>query len=312
VNTIVASLLGLLVALGIVFLLEHLDDTIRSADEVSEVAGLATLGAIPGMKGDAKRTAIYRLVSLLYPRSPAAEAYRTLRTNIQFAAVDGDPRTLLVTSSVPGEGKTTTSCNLAVAFAQAGRRTLLIDADMRKPGVHQLFNLSNGAGLSTLFLEHRDDAAASLTHSTEQERLWILTSGPLPPNPAELLSSQRFRGILDGLRERFDLIVIDSPPVQAVTDAAILSALTDGVVFVIDAGRTRRGAVRHGRDALSRSGARILGAVLNRLSQRAQAESYYAYGSYSGYRDPSPGAGRQAEQLGTARTAAAPAATRRD
>ena len=294
-NTAFAALVGLMLAIGIAFLAEYLDDTLKSSEQVEEAVGLPTLGAIIRMKGDARRKEMYRLATLLNPRSPAAEAYRTLRTNIEFASVDSPLRTILVTSAIPGEGKTTTAANLAIAFAQAGRRTLLLDADLRKPGVHRIFELPNATGLTSLV--RADDAATeSLTNATEQENLRVMTTGPLPPNPAELAGSQRMRTILFRLASEFDLVVVDSPPLQAVTDAAILSSLTDGTLLVIDAGRSRRGAVQQGREALARVDAHVLGAVLNRLSERLQSEYYYYryYGGYYGHDDAAvAGATRQ-------------------
>jgi succinoglycan biosynthesis transport protein ExoP len=273
-NTILAALVGLLIALGLAFLLDYLDDTVKSTDDVEVVAGLPTLGTITKMRGAKGRSEIYRLATLLYPRAPVAEAYRSLRTNVEFAAVDAPVKTLLVTSAIPGEGKTTTAANLAVVFAQAGRRTILLDADFRKPGVHKIFDLPNTAGLSSLMRtdETRIDDVAQ---ATEQENLRVITSGPLPPNPAELLGSQRMRMILERLAGAGDLVVIDSPPVQAVTDAAILASITDGTLFVVDAGRTRRGAVRSGREALAKAEARVLGVALNRLSEKSSGGYYY-------------------------------------
>ncbi len=283
-NTLLAALVGLMLAVGIAFLAEYLDDTLKSSDQVEDAVGLPTLGAIVRMKGDAKRKEMYRLATLLYPRSPAAEAYRTLRTNIEFTSVDTPLRTILVTSSVPGEGKTTTAANLAVAFAQSGRRTLLLDADLRKPGVHRMFDLPNAHGLTSL-LRADDAATESLTSPTEQEHLRVMSTGPLPPNPAELLGSQRMRTVLQRLASEFELVVVDSPPLQAVTDAAILASIADGTLFVVDAGRTRRGAVQQGREALAKVDARAIGVVLNRLSERLQSEYYYYryYGDYYGH-----------------------------
>jgi non-specific protein-tyrosine kinase len=271
----------LLAAVGIALLVEYLDDSLTSSDDVQEVTGLPTLGVVPVMSGDAKRSEIYRLMALLNPRSPVAESYRTLRTNIEFASVDTPLRTLLVTSSVPKEGKTTTAGNLAVVFAQAGSRVLLVDADLRKPGVHALFKLPNQHGLSTLF---RDEAATvrSVAQNTELDGLKVVTSGPLPPNPAELLGSRRWHAILERLKAEADLVIIDSPPLQAVTDAALLAAAVDGTVFVVQARRTRRGAVRQGRDALDRGGGNILGVAMNKLKEREYDQYYYRYYSYYG------------------------------
>ena len=278
-STLLAALVGLLIALGIAYTLEYLDDTVKSSEDVEAATGLATLGTVIKMKGDGGRSEIYRLATLLYPRGPAAEAYRTLRTNLEFAAVDEPVRTLLVTSSIPGEGKTTTASNLAVAFAQAGRRVILLDADLRKPGVHKVFDLPNAAGLTSL-LRTDDVAIDDVVQATEEERLQVITTGLLPPNPAELLGSNRMKTILERLVAAADLVIVDSPPLQAVTDAAILSAITDGTLLVIDAERTRRGAAGHGREALAKADARVLGVALNRIS--ARAGSNYVYYDYYG------------------------------
>jgi non-specific protein-tyrosine kinase len=279
-NTLIAAAVGLLLALGLAYLLEYLDDTLKSADDVESVLGLPTLGAITRMKGGKDRSEIYRLAMLLYPRSPAAEAFRSLRTNTEFASVDVPLTTLLVTSSVPGEGKTTTAANLSVAMAQAGHRTILLDADFRKPGVHKIFNIPNRTGLSSL-LRRDGSSAAEVMQETEQENLRVITTGPLPPNPAELLRSKRMSAVLLQLSNSADYVVIDSPPVQAVTDAAVLASMVDGTLFVVDAGRTHRGTVRSAQDAMARAGARVVGVVLNRIDA-AVAYTYDYYGAYGG------------------------------
>ncbi len=299
-NTILAALVGLLLAIGVAFLLEYLDDSLKTADDVEVVVGLPTLGTIIKMRGDKARSEIYRLAAILYPRSPVAEAYRTLRTNVEFAAVDAPVRTLLVTSSIPGEGKTTTASNLAVVFAQAGRRTILVDADFRKPGVHRIFDLPNNHGLSSL-LRTDETTIELVAQATEQDNLLVITTGPLPPNPAELLGSQRMRLILERLAADADLVIVDSPPLQAVTDAAILSSITDGTLFVIDAGRTRRGAVRSGREALAKADARTLGVALNRLPERSMG-GYYYYDYYGAY-----GVEAEGREGSQPRTASSPA-----
>lgn len=292
-NTVLAALAGLLLAVGAAYLLEYLDDTLKSADDVDAAVGLSTLGAIIRMKGDADRAPMYRLATILYPRSPAAEAYRTLRTNIEFAAVEAPVRAILVTSSVPGEGKTTTAANLAAVFAQAGKRTVLVDCDLRKPGVHRIFGLPNATGLTTMLRNERAELA-DVAQSTEQESLRVVTTGPLPPNPAELVRSERMRAALGRIAAEADYVIVDSPPLQAVTDAAILSTLVDGTLLVVDAGRTRSGAVRSGREALAKVGARVLGVTLNRLSE-SMSGAYYYYDYYGGY-GPGEGDRRTARQ----------------
>ena len=280
-DTLLAAVAALIIAAGIVSLLEYLDDRVKDPETIEAVTGLGTLGTLPRMKGDKGRSEIYRLATLLYPRSPAAEAYRTLRSNIEFAAVDAPIRTLLVTSAVPGEGKTITSANLAAVFAQAGRRVLLVDADLRKPGVHVAFNLPNARGLTTLIRGDElglDDVALT----TEQAGLRILTSGPLPPNPAELLGSHRMRTVLERLKSEVDLVILDSAPLRGLTDSAVLSSFVDGTVLVIDAGVSRRQVVRQCRQALEKADANVLGAILNRIpdKSRSSGEAYgYGYGS---------------------------------
>ena len=280
-NTLLAAVIGLLAVGGAAFLAEQLDDSIKDPDTVREVANLSTLGTIARMKGDRDRSEIYQLAALLYPRSGVAEAYRTLRSNVEFAAVDAPVRTLLVTSAVPGEGKTVTAANLAVVFAQAGRKVLLVDADLRKPRVHAMFDLANAHGLTTML---RSDTVRpeAVSHLTEEANLRVLTTGPLPPNPAELLGSHRMQAVMGLLRESADLVIFDSPPLQAVTDSAVLSSVADGTLLVIDAGRSRRRAVRTAGEILARAGANVLGVVLNRMPAKAHSDYVGYYGEYDG------------------------------
>ncbi len=279
-NTILAAILGLLIAVGIAFLVEHLDDTVKSPEDVAEVAGIPTLGAIVRMKGEKGEE--YSLTALNYPRAPATEGFRTLRTNLEFASVDEPTRSILVTSAVPSEGKTTIASNLAVVFAQSGKKVLLLDADLRRPGVHRAFNLPNSFGLTNL-LRFDNLTVDSVANATSERNLRVITTGALPPNPAELLSSHRMKAVLAKLQKEVDLIVVDSPPLQVVTDAAILAAEVDGTLLVIDSGHTRKGSVRSAAEALSRVGAHVLGATVNRLSDRVGSYYYYQYyGNYYG------------------------------
>jgi non-specific protein-tyrosine kinase len=270
INTIIAAILGLLVAGAVVLIAAYLDDRIKTPEDVEEVLGLPTLGSVMRMGGERGRSEIYRLVTLLFPRSAVAESYRMLRSNLEFARVDRPIHTILVTSALPGEGKTVTAANLAIAFALEGRRVLLVDADLRKPAVHSLFDVPNTQGLTTML---RSDSVSleSVAHTNEQERLRVLTSGPLPPNPAEMLGSQRMLTVLQRLQASQDVLIIDSPPLRAVTDAAILSAFVDGTLLVIDASKSRRASVRLGREALTRVNAQVLGVVLNRVPAPSHA-----------------------------------------
>lgn len=274
-NTALGGLAGLVAMVALAFLLEYLDDTIKVPEDVEAQTSLPTLGTITRIRSAQKTDARYRLVTLLYPRSPASEAFRTLRTNVEFAGVDLPIRSLLVTSSSPGEGKTTVAANLAVAFAQAGRRTVLVDADLRHPEIHRLFNCQNESGLTTLL---RSDLGTlhSTIQSTEETNLSLLPSGPIPPNPAELLGSQKMRAIIEALKQDVDIVIFDSPPLRAVTDAAILAPAMDGTLLIISAGQTRRAVARLGREALVRVGARVIGATLNR-APRGDDGAYYGY-----------------------------------
>ena len=271
-NVLIAALLGLVVAAAIAFTAEHLDDRLKDAETVRGVTGLGTLGGITSVKGKRGMAEPTGVAAILHPRSAVAEAYRALRTNIEFASLEAPIRALLITSSVPGEGRTLTAANLAVVFAQAGRRVLLVDADLRKPGLHIVFDLPNTHGLTTLL---RSDKVVldDVVQSTEQENLMVLTSGPLPPNPSELLGSQRMRAMVDRFRADGDLTILDCPALQAFTDSAILSSCVDGTLLVIDAGHTHRGSVLQAREALTRVGANVLGVVLNRLPAGSRARS---------------------------------------
>jgi non-specific protein-tyrosine kinase len=212
------------------------------------------------------------LITLVNPRSAVAEAYRTLRTNIQFSSLDEPLRTLLVASASADEGKSTTLANLAVTFAQAGRRTILVDSDLRRPSLHAIFGMPNDQGLTTMLLQ--DDAPAPLVE-TPIEGLRLLASGPIPPNPSELLASRRLEGAIARLRDDADLVLFDSPPALAVSDAAVLSRRVDGVVLVVRAGKTRREHAARARQVLERAGARLLGVVLTNASVE---DAVYSYG----------------------------------
>ncbi|HLN60790.1 MAG TPA: CpsD/CapB family tyrosine-protein kinase [Symbiobacteriaceae bacterium] len=209
------------------------------------------------------------------PSSVVAEAFRVLRTNLQFLGLDEPLRSILLTSAAPGEGKSTTAANLGVAFAQAGTRVCLVDADLRRPMLAKLLGLENWAGLTTALIGQAP--LEECVKKTPVEGLWLLPSGPVPPNPAELLGSERMAALLERLKAEYDLVLIDSPPVLAVTDAAVLAPRTDGVVLVIRAGRTDRRAVQRARTALETVHARVLGTVLGGVAQSEKEGYYYAY-----------------------------------
>ncbi len=273
-NVLLAAMVGLILAVGAAFLLEYLDDTIKSPDDVVATLELTPLGAIPRIRDEGYEN---KLVAVRSPRSPTSEAYRTLRTNIQFSTLDQPARTLLVTSPNSVEGKSVTSANLAVTMAQAGLKTVLVDSDLRRPVQHKLFGLSNQSGLTNALLQEGQPSPDDHLQATEVENLQVLTSGPIPPNPSELLGSRRMRSLVQRLGEENDVLILDSPPILAVTDASVLATQVDGVLLVTDIGRTRRALAVRARDTLGNVGANILGVVVNRLSARTSGYYHYHY-----------------------------------
>ena len=215
--------------------------------------------------------AVSRLVVLCDPRSPAAEAYRTLRTNIQFSSLDRPIRTILATSTAPGEGKSTAIANLAVTLAQAEKRVILVDCDLRRPALHTLFDVPNNEGLTSLVLQEGSNLPLQ---PTNVPGLQLLTSGPLPPRPADILGSCRMEAVIAILVEHADIVLFDTPPVTAVTDAAVLATKVDGVLLVFRADNTKRGRAREARKCLERVNAHILGVVLTDVWAEHDQYSY--------------------------------------
>jgi capsular exopolysaccharide synthesis family protein len=216
------------------------------------------------------------LISKLRPKSVIAEQYRTIRTNIQFSMVDRDVKSIVMTSSGPWEGKSTTSANLASVFTDQGKRVLLVDADLRRPTVQRTFGLSNVEGLTTLLSEPDKKIDEVIQHVTGTE-LHALTSGPIPPNPSELLNSNRMNGLMKRFEEMYDIIIYDMPPVTSVTDAQIMAAKADGVVFVIRHGVAQKDSVLNAKELLEMVNANILGVVFNGVEKKSDY-SYYGYG----------------------------------
>jgi capsular exopolysaccharide synthesis family protein len=214
------------------------------------------------------------LITVSEPRSPISEAYRTLRTNLDFASLDEALKTLVVTSAGVGEGKSTTLANLATVSAQAGRKVILVDADLRRPTLHKVFGLSNEVGLTTVMMDNSALTSPSV-QETGVEGLSVLTSGPLPPNPAELMGSRRMGEVVGALAELADQVFFDTPPVVAVTDAAVLATKVDGVLLVIGAGKTRREYARSAVQRLEQINARLVGTVLTDVRMDAGFRGYY-------------------------------------
>lgn len=300
-NGSLALALGLTVGLGLAFLLEYFDERWDSPEEVEQVSGVPTFGIIPEFKAskrakkkgkkpsepddesdggqpDQKKDGdlTERPVTLLEPTSVAAEGYRTLRTNLFYGLVDNPPKTIVLTSPNPREGKSTTCANLGVVLAQAGKKTLIVDCDLRRPTMHKVFQLRNVWGLVNLLAR---ECEMQMALQQVIPDLSVISAGPMPRNPAELLSSKNFASFLDQAREEFDYVLIDSTPVQPVADSAILASQGDGVLLVLDAQNTRKGAVRQSKRALEVVGASIIGTVMNDF--KASKSGYYSYGSYT-------------------------------
>ncbi|MGD6776272.1 CpsD/CapB family tyrosine-protein kinase [Sutcliffiella horikoshii] len=233
------------------------------------------MGLRKKQKQTAKATASRHLISDKLPKSPISEQYRTIRTNIQFSSVDQNLRSIMVTSSGPAEGKSTTASNLAVVNAQQGKKVLFVDSDLRKPTAHYTFQQDNFRGLTTVLT--RQTSLSETIQSTRIENLDILTSGPIPPNPAELLSSRAMEDMLAAAYRIYDLVVFDTPPVLAVTDAQILANQCDGTVLVIASGSTDKDSAIKAKDLLNSAKAKLLGVVLN-MKKQSDSSYYYYYG----------------------------------
>ncbi|MED4054183.1 CpsD/CapB family tyrosine-protein kinase [Niallia taxi] len=221
---------------------------------------------------DSKR----KLVAKYDPKSPISEQYRTIRTNILYSSIDEEIRSVMVTSSGPGEGKSTTTANLAVVFAQQGKTVLMVDADLRKPTVHYTFKLPNITGLTSVLTNQTPLMEA--VNKTDEDSLYVLSSGPIPPNPSELLGSKAMHHFMEQALEEFDLIIFDTPPILAVTDAQILSNLCQGSVLVVSSGKTEKDSLLKTKELLDASNARVLGVVLNNKKVDKKG-SYYYYGT---------------------------------
>jgi len=271
-NTALAVVVGGMLGLGAVFLIEYLDDTVKSPEQVERELGLPVLGTIAKIENNNADSGVHVAEA---PRSPVAEAFRSLRSNIQFAAVDRPIHTLLITSAGPKEGKSTVCTNLGAVMAQGGRKMVILEADLRRPRVHKLLGLTRSFGLSDLFVQE-NLALDSALQDTEVPDLQAIASGELPPNPAELLGSERMSQILEALKGEADLVLIDSSPAAVVTDPVVLSEKVDAVLLVVEPGKTELPAAQHAVVALRRAGANLIGVVFNNVSRKRA--SYY--GSY--------------------------------
>ena len=273
-NTALAGVVGAMLAVGVSFLIEYLDDTVKTPDDIALSSGLETLGVIGRLTQSDDE-----LVTVSQPLSPASEAFRVLRTNIRFSSVDRPLRTLLVTSPGPLEGKSLTVANLAVTMAQAGLQVIVVDADLRRPRQHKVFRVHPRGGLTQSLL---DGVTNGRLQPIEGDNLTVLPAGELPPNPVELLGSQRMQDLLSQLLTRADIVLIDSPPVLPVADAAVLAPNIDGVLLIVHAGKTRRQALLQAVEGLYQVGGNLIGAVLNSVPV-GRGGYYYNYSYYDRY-----------------------------
>lgn len=297
-NVVVAGFLSLLVGLGLAFLADQLDNTIKGQGDVEQRLGLTFLGLIPAIEGAGRKkvkrsappTSGHRdLFVRANPKSQVAECCRSLRTSLSFISPDKPIRSLLVTSSAPQDGKTTAAVSLGIVMAEGGLRVLIVDTDMRRPRLHRVFGVSSEVGISNLLVGD-DVALEDATKSTEIPGLSVIPCGPTPPNPAELLQSRRFRELLSELTSRYDRVILDSPPVVAVTDPAIIGAIADGTLLIARAGQTKLEMGLHAVRQLTDVGANLLGMVLNDVDLSFSGYAYYQY-RYGYYYGETPRSG---------------------
>jgi succinoglycan biosynthesis transport protein ExoP len=278
-NTLLATMVGFFFAAGAIIAREAMDDTIKTPEDISRKFKIPVLGVINHYNGKGETP-----ITLADPRSPTAEAYRTLRTNVNYTSVDTPLRTLMITSSEPGEGKTTTVSNLAIVLAQNGKQVIVADCDLRHPRIHTYFRLNNRRGMSNLFAQSTFALDGS-RQASGVDNLSVITTGSLPPNPAELLGSKKMQSILTAMTESAEVVLVDTPPILAVTDAAVLGPTVDGVILVVKPGKTRASALRQTLEQLHQVKANVLGVVLNDVVTRGSSYGYRYkyYRNYSAY-----------------------------
>lgn len=285
--TLLAAFAGLCIAIGAIAIYEYLDNTTKAETPYNEITGSSLLATVPTVPKLKER--FHQLFVLNSPRSPASEAVRLLRANVEFAAASEPISTLTISSSGPGEGKSTITANLAIAMAQAGYDVTLVDGDLRRPSQHKIFELPNKKGLSTL-LAQPGAAWQSMSYRIPNLKLTIMTSGPIPPNAADLLRSQQFASLLETLKEHSDIVLIDTPPILAASDALVVSASTDAMLFICQAETTRIDRLAQAVDALPET-VRIAGVVLNQQSVSRKDAYYYIY-----YTEDDSGTGEEIRQ----------------
>jgi succinoglycan biosynthesis transport protein ExoP len=280
-NGVAGLALGILLGVALAFLREYLDDSVKTKEDLERASGLTVVGLIPELP-DWKNRKATPLVAMAQPRSHASEAYRTVRTSLEFLGLDNPITSVQVTSALAAEGKTTTLSNLATTFAKGGQRVIVLCCDLRRPRVHEFFGLDNRVGFTSILLGETPLSDAIQDVPADGLPLRLVASGPLPPNPAELLSSNRAASVIEALHERCDLLLIDSPPVVPVTDALVLAGLVDAVLLVGDSGSTTKRSLGRAVELLRQVDAPLVGAVLNGVGSRTEygyeyGKEYYAY-----------------------------------
>ncbi len=277
-NLLFGSLLGLLLGMGIAFLREFIDDTIKDSQILEKISGLPVLSQLPELKvKNAKEVA---LQSAINPRSILSESVKSLRTSLRFSTRNGAPQSVFITSSAAGEGKTSIAINLAIAYAQAGSKVLLIDADLRSPSIHSRLEINNREGL-TNYLADPQAVDTNISKTCMIKNLKVITSGPIPPDPVELLSGNKMTELLQSTRSQYDHIIIDGPPVLGLADALVLSNLSDATIVAVEAGKTRKAVLLDGLKRLERANANLIGSVLTRISREVNPEYNQQYYSYT-------------------------------
>jgi succinoglycan biosynthesis transport protein ExoP len=280
-NGVAGLALGILLGVALAFLREYLDDSVKTKEDLERASGLTVVGLIPELP-DWKNRKATPLIAMAQPRSHASEAYRTVRTSLEFLGLDNPITSVQVTSALAAEGKTTTLSNLATTFAKSGQRVIVLCCDLRRPRVHEFFGLDNRVGFTSILLGETPLSDAIQDVAADGLPLRLVASGPLPPNPAELLSSNRAASVIEALHERCDLLLIDSPPVVPVTDALVVAGLVDGVLLVGDSGSTTKRSLARAVELLRQVDAPLVGAVLNGVGARTEygyeyGKEYYAY-----------------------------------
>jgi len=282
-----AVVIGLFLGVGVAFFFEHLDNTVKTSEEVEHLIRLPSFGMVPEISFEKskqlERGKIYpvELITFGHPRSMLSEVYRNIRTSILLSFSERPPKSMVISSPSPMEGKTTTAINMAIAFSQLGAPVLIVDGDMRKPRIHRVFNGSNGTGLSSFLSGNAE--LKSIVKSSNIPNLFYIPSGPIPPNPSELLGSNLFKNMLQFLGRSFHHVIFDAPPVLSFGDSLILSNSVDGVVLVVLSGKTPKEALNQAKNALFQVNAKILGVVVNRVNLEHTGHSYYNYGNYYYY-----------------------------